>query len=166
MANMADEIEVRRAQPADAAGMARVHVAAWRETYRGLMTDDVLDDPTFVDRRRGMWLRALTEERFARHRVAVALRDGQVVGIAMAAEPGAEGVELTTLYLLAAEHGSGAGARLLDAVLEPDEPAALWVADPNPRAQAFYRRHGFRPDGAERVDDGVPAIHMVRATGA
>ena len=24
---------------------------------------------------------------------------------------------------------------------------ALWVADPNPRAQAFYRRQGFVADG-------------------
>jgi predicted GNAT family N-acyltransferase len=36
------------------------------------------------------------------------------------------------------------------------------VADPNPRVQAFYRRHGFVADGAWQVDDGVREIRMVR----
>ncbi|MDX5460823.1 MULTISPECIES: GNAT family N-acetyltransferase [Micromonospora] len=39
---------------------------------------------------------------------------------------------------------------------------ALWVADPNPRAQAFYRRHGFVADGTIQVQDGVREIRMVR----
>jgi hypothetical protein len=39
------------------------------------------------------------------------------------------------------------GAALLDAVVGPHESATLWVADPDPRAQAFYRKHGFVPDG-------------------
>lgn len=66
------------------------------------------------------------------------------------------------LYVLAEHHGSGAGAGLLDAVVPAGVPAYLWVADPNPRAQAFYRKHGFVPDGVTQVDDGVPEIRMVR----
>jgi ribosomal protein S18 acetylase RimI-like enzyme len=66
------------------------------------------------------------------------------------------------LYLLAAAQGSGAGSALLDAVLDEDEPAVLWVADPNPRAQAFYRRHGFRPDGIEKTESGVRELRMQR----
>ncbi len=38
----------------------------------------------------------------------------------------------------------------------------LWVADPNPRAQAFYRKHGFVPDGTAQVENGVREIRMVR----
>jgi len=38
----------------------------------------------------------------------------------------------------------------------------MWVADPNPRAQAFYRKHGFVADGAAQVEDGVREIRMVR----
>jgi predicted GNAT family N-acyltransferase len=38
----------------------------------------------------------------------------------------------------------------------------LWVADPNPRAQAFYRKQGFVPDGTSKVEDGVREIRMVR----
>ena len=67
------------------------------------------------------------------------------------------------LYVYAAHHGTGAGPGLLGAVLDPDESAALWVADPNPRAQAFYRKHGFAADGAAQVEGGVREIRMVRA---
>ena len=158
---------VRPALPTDAAAMARVHVASWRTTYRGLMRDEVLDDPSFVVRREAFWTAALTDARFAANRVAVAEHEGTVVGIAMAGPAtggaGAGDVHLFVLYLLDCHHGSGAGSGLLDAVVGLDERVTLWVADPNPRAQAFYRKHGFVPDGSEQVDDGVREVHMVRA---
>lgn len=40
------------------------------------------------------------------------------------------------LYVHAADHGTGAGPALLEAVLDPEEPVALWVADPNPCRQS------------------------------
>jgi acetyltransferase (GNAT) family protein len=64
----------------------------------------------------------------------------------------------------AADHGTGVGAALLEAVVDPEEPAALWVADPNPRAQAFYRKHGFVADGAAQVEGGMREIRMVRGS--
>jgi predicted GNAT family N-acyltransferase len=66
------------------------------------------------------------------------------------------------LYVYAADHGTGAGRALLEAVIAPAESAVPWVADPNPRAQAFYRKHGFVPDGTAQVEDGVREIRMVR----
>jgi predicted GNAT family N-acyltransferase len=71
--------------------------------------------------------------------------------------------QLYVLYVNTEDHGTGAGAGLLDYVLPPTESAALWVADPNPRAQAFYRKHGFLPDGTSAVEGGIRAIRMVRA---
>ena len=64
--------------------------------------------------------------------------------------------------MYAADHGTGAGRALLEAVIDPAEPAALWVADPSPRAQAFYRKHGFAAGGTARFEDGVREIRMVR----
>jgi predicted GNAT family N-acyltransferase len=66
------------------------------------------------------------------------------------------------LYVIAADHGTGAGRELLEAVIDAAEPTALWVADPNPRAQAFYRKHGFVADGTVQVEDGLREIRMVR----
>ena len=147
--------------------MARVHVQCWQETYRGLMSDAVLDDPGLLTARERFWTAAVTDERYRDNRVAVAERDGELVGIAMSGPPLDAGAtwarQLYVLYVHAADHGTGVGPALLEAVVDPGEPAALWVADPNPRAQAFYRKHGFTPDGAVQVEHGVREIRMVRA---
>ena len=146
--------------------MARVNVRCWQETYRGLMSDAVLDDPGFVAARERFWTSALTDERYRDNRVAVAERDSKLIGIAMSGPAPDDEVawdrQLYVLYVAAADHGTGAGPALLNAVLDPDESVALWVADPNPRAQAFYRRHGFIADGANQVEGGVREIRMVR----
>ncbi|MFT3798862.1 GNAT family N-acetyltransferase [Microbacterium sp.] len=160
---------VRTPVPADAAGMARVHVASWRETYRGLMRDDLLDAPDFEERQVRFWTAALTEPRYRDRRFAVAELAGDIVGIALSGPRlGADdaelpGLQLYILYLLRAHHGTGAGGLLLDAVVPPGAAALLWVADPNPRAQAFYRRNGFVADGAEQEEFGIREIRMVRA---
>ncbi len=146
--------------------MAQVIVQAWGETYRGLISDHILDDPEFTPARERQWTTVLTDPRFIAHRVAVAEINGSIVGVAMSG-PGASGsdpLQLYVLYVLKQCHGSGAGTTLLEAVLAPGEAATLWVADPNPRAQAFYRKHGFQPDGLEKVEDDLPMIHMIRAS--
>jgi len=146
--------------------MARLHVRCWQEAYRELMSDAVLDDPGFPAARERMWTAVLTDERYRQNRAAVAIRDDELVGIAMSGPPedltAAWTSQLYVLYVQAADHGTGAGQALLDAVIDPAESAALWVADPNPRAQAFYRKHGFAPDGTAQVEDGVREIRMVR----
>lgn len=146
--------------------MARVNVRCWQETYRGVVPDAVLDDPGFPAARERFWTAALTDERYRANRVAVAERAGGLVGIAMSGPPldadAAWTRQLYVLYVLAAHHGSGAGQSLLEAVVRSGEATALWVADPNPRAQAFYRRNGFVADGAARLDDGVRELRMVR----
>jgi ribosomal protein S18 acetylase RimI-like enzyme len=158
---------VRQAQSEDVVEMARVNVRCWQETYRGVMSDDVLDDPGLPAARERFWTTALTDERYRDNRAAVAERDGAIIGIAMSGPPLDEGAawsrQLYVLYVLADDHGDGAGPALLDTVVDPEESAVLWVADPNPRAQAFYRKHGFVADGAARVEQGVTHLRMVRA---
>lgn len=160
---------VRAARLEDAAAMARMHMRSWRETYRGVMPDRVLDDPGLVPARERFWIAVLSDERFRASRAAVAERDGAIIGVALAGPAtdaaASAATHLYVLYVLAAEHGRGVGAALLDAVVAPGEAATLWVADPNPRAQAFYRKHGFEADGAVQVDDGVREIRMVRSGG-
>ncbi len=146
--------------------MACVLVRCWQETYRGLMPDAVLDDPGFPAARERFWTAALTDERYRENRTAVAERGGRLTGVAMSGPPLTVAAQwarqLYVLYVVAAEHGTGAGHALLQAVIDPSESAALWVADPNPRAQRFYRKHGFVADGTAQVEDGLREIRMVR----
>ena len=91
----------------------------------------------------------------------VAEDEGRVIGICtIAAGPAAWerdlGVppppvqrELAQLYLLPQAHGTGLADALLTRALPREQEAYLWCMWKNPRAEAFYRRHGFVHEGLE-----------------
>jgi L-amino acid N-acyltransferase YncA len=138
---------VRPAVAADAAGIARVHVTAWRETYTRLLPAGALDDLDPIARAE-RWTEIIADDRTD---VRVAEGDGEIIGWAsVSAGRDADAprdLELEGIYVLAAHHGSGAGQALLDAAIG-DRPAYLWSAADNPRAQSFYRRNGLIDDGS------------------
>ncbi len=114
-----------------------------------------------------MWKRELGRDIPGRE-IRVAEQGGHMVGLAAALpsrEPTAlPDLQLAVIYVLARAHGSGIGQQLLDATLG-DRAAALWMAEDNPRALAFYRRNRFEPTGERRLDeafDGLPEIRLVR----
>jgi ribosomal protein S18 acetylase RimI-like enzyme len=157
----------------DAADLGRVHQQCWVETYKGLVPPEFWEHSTEA-RRIGMWERMLRRSEPQR-RLVVAEVDGNIVGFALAGAtlsrehpgaPPAEALEVRMLYLKRSHHGSGIGQHLLDSVLFAGEAAQLWVAEGNPRAQAFYRRNGFAADGIRdaRPHQGtdLTAIRMLR----
>lgn len=158
--------DVRPAVVDDAAAIAACHLACWRETYRGLIPDRVLDRSDLADRV-AMWRDALTGPSPGRS-IAVAEAAGEVVGFAAARavdDPGhPRPLELNTLYVRLGHQGAGVGRALLDAVIAA-RPCLLWVAEDNIRSIEFYRRQGFVPDGTRQVFEdwgGLVVIRMVR----
>lgn len=132
---------VRPATHADAVALGRVHVAAWREAYANLLSAEFLAGLS-VERRVARW-ELIIADTSSGHVVRIAEADGNIVGVASSGpcrdDDARRPLELYSLYLLAAHYGSGLGQQLLDATLG-HSPATLWVAQENPRAQAFYRR--------------------------
>lgn len=163
---MTASITVRPAVLEDAERIAFVHARSWRQTY-GRFVEDPDSSPWFaVEPRVAMWRTNLTEGTLS---TVVGFDGDDLVGFGAAqATPTADDrdpvrpEELTMLYVLARAHGTGVGQALLDAVLG-DRPASLWVAEDNPRAQAFYRRNGFTADGATSSFGPIErSVRMVR----
>lgn len=152
---------IRPATPADAPGIARVHVQAWRETYRGILPDDFLEAMS-VERRENYWRRVLAPPA-TRTQVYVAdADDGGVVGF-VAGGPerndiaGYDG-EIYAIYLLKAYHGRGMGRQLFDRAMAGLAAAGyaavgLWVLENNP-TRGFYEHLGGQPAGRQYTKIG------------
>ena len=136
------------AGPSDAEALARVHVAAWRETYRGLLPDAFLarmSEPGYSRRFR----RELTHPG-PNDVILAALNPYWIFGY-VAAGPSRAGVageaEIATLYLLRAAQGRGVGKRLLLGAVralaaQGAQSLVISVLRDNVRARAFYERLG------------------------
>lgn len=159
-----DGVEIRPATVGDAEAGARLHRTCWREAY-GPITDPALltarlgDEANWVDR----WRRQIEG---GPQRLLAVVGD-ELVGFGTAGpgrhDEGLPAHELYALYVRSAWHGTGVGAALLVATLG-DAAAYLWVLEDNARARAFYARHGFAPDGVEKLYDELDAreLRMVR----
>jgi GNAT superfamily N-acetyltransferase len=147
LARGADWQRVRAAAPGDVAGIARVHVDGWRETYPGLLPGFVLDALSYAERER-QWADALAAGGSC---LFVAEAQGHIVGFA-AGGPNREDRadeypgELWAIYLLREQQGRGLGRALFEAVRawlreRELEPFLLWAVADNP-ACGFYERLG------------------------
>ncbi len=109
---MSTGLRIHPAVPSDAAGIAAVHVQAWREACRHLPPAEVLADRS-IPARGSLWTRIIGEH----------LTDvcddviGWVTTSAGRDPDRPRPVELEGIYVLAAHHGTGAGQELLDAAI-------------------------------------------------
>lgn len=144
-------IDIREARVADASAMAEVHVAAWHESYVGLLPE-AEQAARGVEMRRQMWRRIL--ETPGPYVVLVAEAEGGIVGFGSACDQrdrdlagmGFSG-EISALYLLDAVKRQGVGQRLVARLVhwlraQGHDAMALWVLSGNGPARAFYERMG------------------------
>jgi ribosomal protein S18 acetylase RimI-like enzyme len=142
-------ITIRKATLEDASAIATVHVAAWKEAYRGIVADEVLNNLS-IQRRTEQWVNSLSDETHAYHQAFVAEENGQVVGFSNFGAPqikdsGFDG-ELFAIYVLKASHKMGVGRMLVQAVVNGfremrSRSMMVWVLKDNP-ARGFYERLG------------------------
>jgi len=160
-----ERLTVRPATVADAQAIGVCLRTCWRQAYRGLLSQEWLAAMDDAERAQ-MWRQALAES--TAPNLTVAEIDDRVIGFAAAGtsndDPPVRDLELYALYVLESAYGTGLGQRLFDSAVSI-RPCSLWVAEGNARAIAFYRRQGFRPDGASKriVEwEGLAVIRMVR----
>jgi ribosomal protein S18 acetylase RimI-like enzyme len=143
-------ITIRPAKTEDAPAIARVHIASWQTSYRGLVPDDVLDNPSY-ERRLGYWEQVIGGVE-ALHFVYVAENERrEVVGFTSGGQSREEALpyagELYTLYLLESYKRQGLGTRLFRAaidrfVAEGLASMMLWVFVENTPGRQFYEKSG------------------------
>jgi GNAT superfamily N-acetyltransferase len=143
-------VTIREATPADAAGIARVHVESWRTTYPGIMPQEHLDALSIAEHEQ-LWRERLWEDASSQtHTFVAADDDGAITGFVRGGRLHLDAPEYTaeiyTLYLLQSQQGQGLGRRLLSAIagrLRQDGHTNLflWTHVRNP-ARAFYEKLG------------------------
>ena len=138
---------IRPATLEDATAIARVHVASWQSTYRGMLPDEFLaslSETGYAER----WKRVIGD---GSSKVYVAEDGGEVVGFASggrerAGETGYTG-ELYAIYVIDAAQRRGFGRELVRATVAGLRELGLddmiiWVLRDNRPARSFYERLG------------------------
>ena len=164
----AQPIAVRAATPADAPAIGRIHVESWRETYRGVLPDRLLQSLSALVRA-AMWQGAL--EREPPVLLFVAQRpSGDLVGFAGGGPCRATSLphdaEVYAIYLLRAARQRGCGRRLMAALAAAlhargFRSVCLWVLRENANARCFYERLGGEVVGERTAVDGEDTFDEV-----
>lgn len=162
---------VRPAGVPDAAGLARVRIAAWRAAYRGIVPAAVLDalDP---DAETARWRTGMSTPRPAFTRVAFAGSPVGLVGFVVAGPARGDEVaglgEIYAIYVDPEVQGRGIGRALIEAgvlglAARGFAEAILWVFEANAPARGFYEQMGWAADGAAKpFEIGGAALLEVR----
>lgn len=148
-------VRIRPGTREDARAIAEVHVASWRDAYRGLLPDGFLDRLS-VDEREAQRAEGF-DDPGSPFSVLVAEDAGSVVGF-VAYGPSRdddateETGEVPAIYVEPGVVGTGVGRALFAAATEGLRErgyrrATLWVLEANERARRFYEKAGWRWDG-------------------
>jgi ribosomal protein S18 acetylase RimI-like enzyme len=152
---------VREALPKDAAGIARVHVKAWRATYQGIVPEHLLDNLSY-ERREQYWQGLLSDPD---DQTIVLVVDHPYSGVVGFASAGPERTgnfpyqaELYTIYMLKTYQGRGIGRNLVTGIAQKLVERGLtsmlvWVLRDN-LFRAFYEVLGGEEIGEQEITIG------------
>jgi len=166
-------VDHRMATIDDASAIGAVHVASWRETYAGLLPQDMLDGLS-AEGRAAMWATVLdAPASYNGTRVYVAERAGEILGLgacggqhdAAMRERDFAG-EIGAIYILRAQQGVGVGRGLMnlmarDLMARPMFGASLWVLRENVGARRFYEGLGGTIIVEKEVAEGNTPLHEI-----
>lgn len=156
---------VREAVPADAAGIARVHVESWQTSYRGILPDRILDRLDVGQRVESR--RRMLASGDGLHLVAYDVTHGDIVGYCDAGAArrnvGCAG-EVYAIYLAHHAKRHGLGQEMwgrVKAWLAAREMTSMvvWVLENNHHARRFYEAMGGTP--GVRVHSTVAGFPIV-----
>jgi ribosomal protein S18 acetylase RimI-like enzyme len=161
---------IRRAVPTDAAALAQVHEATWRETYVGLLSGEMLNALT-AGARTEAWERILSGHSNYLATTYVADRAGVLVAFGSCGEQRdaafreeAYAGEIAAVYVLKSDQRQGLGTRLMQTMMADLrgrglDAFTLWMPRENIPARSLYESLGGRLIGRRTMtrDQGALA---------
>ena len=144
---------IRYANVDDAKILGEIHSKSWKITYKGIVSDKILDNIT-VEKREKYFEKALTE---SWEEDALIYKDDIAVGLIclgkcrdLDKEPYYG--EIWGIYLLPEYWHSGIGTQLInwgvnELKIRNYTKVTLWVLEDNLNARKFYEKMGFHHDG-------------------
>ena len=158
---MKSKYTIQIATPADALGIAKVHVDTWRSTYRGAMPDLFLDSLSY-EKREERWKGILGDPSV--HNIVLVAKDfdGSVIGFSNAGKNRDTSLpfdgEIFAIYLRKEFHGQVIGKILFlttfqQLVEQGFSKAMLWVLEDSPTIN-FYKAMDGHPVGEKWEEIG------------
>jgi ribosomal protein S18 acetylase RimI-like enzyme len=141
-------MNIRKATPADAKTIAKIHTNSWQKNYAQVLTSHYLNSLAPAERE-AIWCGRLLTPKQNQH-VVVAEIDAEAVGFACVYfdENSEFGAYLDNLHVVSAHQNKSIGAHLLRSValtcldVAPGSGLCLLVNQSNTRAQSFYLKLG------------------------
>ncbi|AFH64106.1 N-acetyltransferase family protein [Paenibacillus caseinilyticus] len=162
-------MRIRQAQASDCLEIARVHVASWRTTYRGLLSSGFLNGLSEARRERG-WQQALQHPQPHELLLVLEALGGEIVGFVNGGRRREQDedteAELYALYLLEDMQGKGYGRALFGALVHHlaghgYRALEVSVLAGNP-AEAVYRHWGGQRTGSQQIRIGDVTREEIR----
>jgi ribosomal protein S18 acetylase RimI-like enzyme len=156
------DVTIRSATEADAAAIAAIHAASWRDAYAGILSSDFLNGD-IEGNRLDLWTRRFRDQPPSQL-VDVALDStGTVMAFACSYADFDDrwGSLVDNLHVLPRFRGRGVGERLLRSIVaqleaeSPERGLHLWVFEANVAGLRFYNRLGGRV--VEKKASEIPA---------
>lgn len=154
----------RRADPADAPELARIHVSAWQQAYRGIVPDSTLEQFT-VESRTERFRAFLTEGAAETYIVEIGKTAVGFLTLGASRDTdldSSEAGEIWGIYIQPDFWRKGFGRQLCEQgqkllASRGFTVAVLWVLEANEPAKRFYEAMGFVADGAaKQLPFGIP----------
>ena len=148
---------IRYADSNDAKTLGEIHSESWREAYKGIIPDEILNSFT-PEKREAYFRRALTE---GWEEDAIIFNESQALGLISIGKSRDfdqldDCGEIWGIYLLPEYWNHGIGSKLIDWGINELKKCSythvsLWVLEENMTARRFYERKGFIHDGTKKA---------------
>lgn len=145
-------MKIVKANESDIKDIAKVHVDSWKETYCGIIHEDILRIRTYI-KRRDLWRQIIRENKALTY-VAKA-NDGKVVGFISGGKERTGtyeyDAEIYAIYILQAYQGQKVGKQLVHTIAKElyeqgYHSAMVWVIENNPSKYFYEKLEGKRID--------------------